>query len=122
MLLAPVSLAQLPKSLSGGLRGTSRCYGGGFAKPVARNVENGKAPTFLRERFEIRLNENFDGLFAGVDLDSNGVVAKVHLVASYVFSSNDGVGHWGLALRDRRHRAAFDTPDPKETFDATKHG
>ena len=93
MLLAPVSLAQLPKSLSGGLRGTSRCYGGGFAKPVARNVENGKAPTFLRERFEIRLNENFDGLFAGVDLDTDGFVTKVDLVAASVLSSNDRIGH-----------------------------
>ena len=36
-------MAQLPKSLSGGLRGTSRCHGGGFAKEVARNVKNGEA-------------------------------------------------------------------------------
>ena len=51
VLLAPVSLAQLPKSLSGGLRGTSRRRRGGFAKEVARNVKNGEAPTLLRAGF-----------------------------------------------------------------------
>jgi hypothetical protein len=89
VLLAPVSLAQLPKSLSGGLRGASRRGGGGFTEQVAGNGENGEAPTRLRERLEIRFDENLDGLFAGVDLDANSVVAKVDLVASSVLSSND---------------------------------
>jgi hypothetical protein len=77
-----------------GVRGTSRHCGGSFAKQVAGNIENGEAPTLLRERFEIRLHENLDGLFAGVNLDTNGRVAKINLVASSVRSSNDGVGHW----------------------------
>jgi hypothetical protein len=63
---------------------------------VPRNVDKSKAPTFLRERLEIHLDENLDGLFAGINLDSNGRVAKVDLVPSSVHSSNDGVGHMGL--------------------------
>ena len=63
------------------IRGTSRRCGGGFAKQVAGNVEKGEAPTLLRERFEIRLDENLDGLFAGINLDTNRRVAKVDLMA-----------------------------------------
>jgi hypothetical protein len=77
-----------------GVRGTSSRCGGGFAKQVAGNVEKGEAPTFLREHLGIRLDENLDGLFAGINLDTNGRVAKVNLVASSVCSANDGVGHW----------------------------
>jgi hypothetical protein len=80
------------------LRGTTRRRCGGFAKQVPGNVENGETPTPLGERLEVRLDENLDGLFAGVDLDSNGVVAKVDLVASSVLSSNDGIRHCGLAF------------------------
>jgi hypothetical protein len=63
------------------IRGTSRCGGGGFAKQVAGNVEKGKAPTLLWEHVEIRLDENLDGLFAGINLDTNRRVAKVDLMA-----------------------------------------
>jgi hypothetical protein len=45
-----------------GFRGTSRRCGGGFVKQVAWNVDKSEAPTFLRERIEIRLDENLDGL------------------------------------------------------------
>jgi hypothetical protein len=80
------------KSLSGGLRRTTSRRCGGFAKEVARNIEKGEAPTFSG-CFRIRLDENLDDLVAGVDLDTDSRVAKVHLVASPVLSSNDGVGH-----------------------------
>jgi hypothetical protein len=59
---------------------------------VAGNVENGEAPMLLLERLEIRLDENLDGLFAVMDLDTKRRVAKVDLVSSSVPSSNDGVG------------------------------
>ena len=68
---------------------------------MAGNVEDGEAPSLLRERVEIRLDENLDGLFAGIDLDTNRRVAEIDLVPSSVRSSNDGVGHYRLALRDR---------------------
>jgi hypothetical protein len=55
-------------------------------------VEKGEAPTFFRHRIEIRLDENLDGLFAGINLDTKGRVAKVDLVPSPVLSSNDGGG------------------------------
>jgi hypothetical protein len=80
-----------------GVRGTSRRCGGSFAKEVAGNVDKSEAPTFLRERVEIRLDENLDGLFAGINLDTNGRVAEIDLVASSVCSANDGVGHYRLA-------------------------
>ena len=44
----------------------------------------------LRERLEIRPDENLDGLFAGINLQLYGRVAKVDLVASSFRSSNDG--------------------------------
>ena len=79
-----------------GVRGTSSRFGGGFAKKVAWNVEKREAATLLREGLEIRLNENLHGLFAGINLDTNGRVAKFNLGASPVFSSNDSVGHHRL--------------------------
>jgi hypothetical protein len=85
-----------------GIRGTSRRCGGGFAEQVARNIEECEAATLLRERLEIRLDENLYGLFAGINLDTNGRIAKFNLVASPVPSSNDGVGHFGLFVRDQR--------------------
>jgi hypothetical protein len=78
--------------------GTSRHCGGGFAKQVARNIEDGEAPTLLWEHLGIRLDENLDGLFAGINLDTNRRFAKVDLVLSSVRSSNDGVGHYRRAL------------------------
>jgi PPK2 family polyphosphate:nucleotide phosphotransferase len=81
-----------------GFHSTSRCCGGGFAEQVAGNVKKGEAPTILRERLEIRLDENLDGLFAVINLDTNWRVAKVNLVAASVRSSNDNVGHYRLGL------------------------
>jgi hypothetical protein len=42
-----------------------------------------------------------------VDLDTDSLVAEVDLVASSVLSANDGVRHYRLVLRDRRHQVAF---------------
>ena len=86
------------------IRGTSCRCGGGFAEQVARNVEKCEAPTLLWEHVEIRLDENLDGHFAGINLDTNRRVAKLNLVASSVCSSNDGVGHQS----SRFHRLAWD--------------
>jgi hypothetical protein len=55
---------------------------------LARNVDKGEAPTLLWKCVEIRLDENLDGLFARINLDTNGRVAKVDLVASSIRSSN----------------------------------
>jgi len=82
---------------SWGCRSASRRCTGGFAKLVAGNVENGKAPTLLWKRLEIRLDKNLNRLVAGINLNTNRRIAKVHLVASSVHSSNDGVGHYRLA-------------------------
>ena len=84
--------------------GPSRRCVGGFAEQVARNVEKCEAPTFLRERLEIRLDENLDGLFAGINLDTNGRVVEIDLVSSPVRSANNGVGHCRLAFRDQWRR------------------
>ena len=69
---------------------------------MAGNVEKREAPTFFRHRIEIRLDKNLDGLFVGINLDTNRRVAKLNLVAASVGSSNDGVGHFGLFVRDQR--------------------
>ena len=83
-----------PRGCGTTVRGTSRRGGGGFTKQVARNVERGEAPPLLRERLEIRLDENLDGLFARINLDTNARVAEIDLVSSSVRSSNDGVRQW----------------------------
>ena len=94
---SPGAKSLVTPRMQDGVRGTSSRCGGGFAKQVAGNVDKGEAPTFLRERLEIRLDENLDGLFAGINLDTNRRVAKVDLVASSVCSANNGVGHYRLA-------------------------
>jgi hypothetical protein len=74
-----------------------------------------EAPTFLRKRLEIRLDENLHGLFAGINLDTNGRVAEMDLVSSFVRSSNDGVGHYRLAFRGRRrYQTTFDRSRPQK--------
>jgi len=65
---------------------------------VTGNVDKGEAPTLLRECFEIRVDANLHGLFAGINLDTNERVPEIDLVASSVRSSNDGVGHYRLAF------------------------
>src|ERR1700752_4094178 len=42
---------------------------------------------------KFRLDENLDGLFAGINLDTNRRVAEIDLMPSSIRSSNDGVGH-----------------------------
>jgi hypothetical protein len=76
------------------LYGTSRCGAGGFAKLVTRNVEKGETPTSLRERLEIRLDNDLDRLFSGINLDTHVRITKIDLVASSVLPANDGVGHY----------------------------
>ena len=58
-------------SRRGGFRGTTRRRCGGLTKQVAGNVENGETAMLLRERLEVRLDENLDGLVAGVGLDTD---------------------------------------------------
>ena len=94
---SPVRSLITPR-MQDGVRGTSSRCGDGFAKQVARNVDKSEAPTFLRERIEIRLDENLDGLSAGINLDTNGRVAEIDLVSSSFRSANNGVGHCGQKL------------------------
>jgi hypothetical protein len=111
---SPVKSLITPR-MQDGVRGTSSRRGGGFAKQVAGNIENGKATTFLRECLEIRLDENLDGLFAGINLDTNRRVAEIDLVSSPVCSANDGVGHYRLAFRGRRrYQTTFDRSRPQK--------
>jgi hypothetical protein len=81
---ALVAKSLVTARMQDGVRGTSSRCGGGFAKQVAGNVEKREAPTFFRHRIEIRLDENLDGLFAGINLDPKGRVANVDLVHSLV--------------------------------------
>ena len=54
---------------------------------MAGDVENSEASTFFREGLEVRLDENLDGLFARINLDTNGRVAKVDKVRIQMFDS-----------------------------------
>jgi hypothetical protein len=73
---SPVAKSLVTPRMQDGARGTSCRYGGGFAKQVAGNVEKGEAPTLLRERLEIRLDENLDRFFAVINLDPTGASPK----------------------------------------------
>ena len=83
---------------------------------LAGKVEKGKAPTLFRKRLEIGLDENLDGLVAGMNFDTNRCVAKVNLVAASVLSSNDGVRHQSSRLHSLAWdiwRIVFTTTNPR---------
>jgi hypothetical protein len=87
---------------------------------MARNVEKSDAPTLLRERLEVRLNEYLDGLLTGVNLNANRRIAKVNLVASSVLSSNDGVRHYDIGFDARAIITGWHSSgEPKRGFVAT---
>jgi hypothetical protein len=88
-----------------GLFATPRRCGSSFAEEVARNVQKGEAPMLLRERLEIRLDENLNLFFAGINLDTNRLVAKVNLVDRS--PRTKGVGHYPLALKIGGYVAAW---------------
>jgi hypothetical protein len=112
---ALVAKSLITPRMQDGVRGTSSRCGGGFAKQVAGNVDKSEAPTFLRERIEIRLDENLDGLFAGINLDTNGRVAEIDLVSSSVSSANNGVGIIVSLFRGlRRYQTTFDRSRPQK--------
>jgi hypothetical protein len=79
-----------------------RSGAGRFAELMTRDAENGETSPFLWKRLEVSLEENFDGLFTGGNLDTDRSVVKVDLVASSVLSANDRVGHYYLAPMRRR--------------------
>src|SRR5258708_4424774 len=97
--------------------GTSCRCGGSLAKQVARNIQKGETATLFRERLEIRLDENLDGLFARINLDTNGRVAEIDLVPSSVRSANDGVGHCRTRFRGSTATSGHLIPSlPKQPF------
>ena len=73
-------------------RAPRRCAGS-FAELMARNADNRKAPAFFWKRVKIRLDEDLNGITAGVNFDANGRIAKIDFVTSSVLSSNDRIGH-----------------------------
>jgi hypothetical protein len=81
-----------------GFSGATRCCAGSFTELMPGDVQNDEAPTLFRERLEIGLDRNLDGLITGKNLDANRRIAKVNLVASSALSSNDG---YGMALQSR---------------------
>ena len=91
-----------------------RC-GNGFTELVAGDVQKGEAPTLFWDRLEIRLDENLDSLIAVINLDANRCVAKVHLMASSVCSSNYGVWQRGLPTREQRQGPVVAEPLPQHS-------
>jgi hypothetical protein len=64
-----------------------------YAEQAAGNIDEGEAPMLLREPLEVGLDENLNGLLAGINLDTNRRVAKGRPRALSGFSANDGLGH-----------------------------
>ena len=62
-------------------RAPRRCAGS-FAELMARNADNRKAPPFFWKRFKIRLDEDLNGITAGVNFDANGRIAKINFVTA----------------------------------------
>jgi len=71
-----------------------RCSSCSLAKKVARDVDEGKASTLFSERLEIRLDEYFNGFFAGIDFNANWCIAKIHFVSATIVSPDDGIRHF----------------------------
>jgi hypothetical protein len=60
---------------------------------LSRNIEYSEAPSLLRQRLEICLDENLNRFFARIDLDANRRIAEIYLVSATVVSSDNGVRH-----------------------------
>jgi hypothetical protein len=72
---------------------TSRRLAGSFTEEVTWDVENRKTPPFLRVRLEIRLDEDLDGLLAGVYFEADRCIAEIHFMSATALSTNYGMRH-----------------------------
>jgi hypothetical protein len=72
---------------------TSRRLAGSFTEEVTWDVENRKPPPFLRVRLEIRLDEDLDGLLAGVYFEADRCIAEIHFMSATALSTNYGMRH-----------------------------
>jgi hypothetical protein len=73
--------------------GASGCLPGSFAEKVARDIDYRKAASLLCAGFEICLNEDLDGLLAGINFDADRRIAEVYLVSAAVAPPDDRMRH-----------------------------
>jgi hypothetical protein len=64
-----------------------------LAEKVAWDVNYCKATSLFRQRLKICLDENLDGLAAGINLDTDRRIAKIDLMSATVVPTNNSVGH-----------------------------
>jgi hypothetical protein len=64
------------------------------AKKMPWNVENREASTLFCEAFKICLNEDLDGLLAGVNFDPDRRITEIHLMSATVTPSDNRMRHF----------------------------
>ncbi len=81
------------------VRGAARCFPRGLAKLLPRKVDYSETATFLWKSLEICFDEYLNRFLARINLNPNGRIAEINLVASTVLSSDNGVRHFSVLRR-----------------------
>src|SRR5712691_7982904 len=71
----------------------SCCSTCSLAEKVAWDVDYCKATSLFRQRLKICLDENLDGLPAGINFDTDRRIAKIYLMSATVLPPNNSVRH-----------------------------
>jgi hypothetical protein len=87
MVLAAASCGSL-------LRGASCRSRRSFAEKVARDIDYRKASSLFCAGFEICLNEDLNGLLAGINFDADGRITEIYLVSASIAPSDDRMRHF----------------------------
>src|SRR5258707_6845746 len=74
--------------------GASGCLPGSFAEKVARDIDYRKAASLFCAGFEICLNEDLDGLLAGINFDAERHITEIYLVSATVAPPDDRMRHF----------------------------
>jgi hypothetical protein len=76
------------------LRGASCRSRRSFAEKVARDIDYRKASSLFCAGFEICLNEDLDGLLAGINFDADWRITEIYLVSASIAPSDDRMRHF----------------------------
>jgi len=74
--------------------GALGCLPGSFAEKVARDIDYRKASSLFCAGFEICLNEDLDGLLAGINFDADRRITEIYLVSATVAPPDDRMRHF----------------------------
>src|SRR5262245_16314291 len=80
------------------LRGASCRSRRSLAEKMAGDIDYRKASSLFCAGFEICLNEDLDGLLAGINVDADGRITEIYLMSATVAPPDDRVRHSATPL------------------------